>query len=211
MQLTKIKCTVLIDLGSLKFEADEHYTYLQELVQVCYAIFTHKMYSNAVALSSGSGRLIEFPKSCQKVRTAKASGNQTVTPDVTLRLLMKMYIKRKGLELNSVDPKRLTKVALSHSTRNVLSLVDCIMCTMALSNLFKNIELNNCIASDLETTIYKAANMIPLSENDVDIYNHSWLHTEYICNLDASGDSTFLILITTIGLLGNTSHSSSNH
>ena len=42
--------------------------------------------------------------------------------------------------------------------------------------------------------------MTPLSENDVDIYNHSWLHTEYICDLDASGDSTFLTLITTIGL-----------
>ena len=148
MQLTTIKCTVLIDLGPLQFEADEHYTYLQELVQVCYAIFTHKMYSNAVALSSGSGRLIEFPKSCQEARTAKATGNQTFTPDV-----MKIYIKRKGLELNSVDAKRLTKVVLDHSTRNVLSLVDSIMCTMALLDLFKNIELNNCIASDLEITI----------------------------------------------------------
>ena len=67
IKLTKIKCSVLIDLGPLQFEADEHYTYLQELVQICYAIFTYHICSTVVALSSGSGRLIEFPKSRQEV------------------------------------------------------------------------------------------------------------------------------------------------
>ena len=34
--------------------------------------------------------------------------------------------------------------------------------------------------------------MIPLSEHDIDRFNHSWVHIEYICDLDASDDSTFL-------------------
>jgi len=34
--------------------------------------------------------------------------------------------------------------------------------------------------------------MIPLTEHDIDRFNHSWVHTEYICDLDASDIGTFL-------------------
>ena len=206
---TKIKCTVLIDLGPLQFEADEHYTYLLELVQICYAVFTHHMCSTVVALSSGSGRLIEFPKSCQEV-LQKFMVSLNSYPQCHFKAFNEeealVYIKKKGLDLNTVDAKRLTNynpwlLSTIPCEKVKLSLVDSFIVTCVLRHVknlldsFKKIELNNWIASELETTIfwfYKAANMIPLTEHDIDRFNHSWVHTEYICDLDASDDSTFL-------------------
>lgn len=64
-----------------------------------------------------------------------------------------------------------------------------------LIDSFKKMELKNWIASQLETTIlwfYKASNIVPLSENDIQCFYQSWIYAEYVCDINSSDNGSFL-------------------